>query len=524
MERAKNISPSLLGIALGIVLAMSLLTGSAYAEERLTSFSSNGSTISAGAGGVSTQATKSSKASKKTGWAKTKAGKVYYRKGKKITGLQTIGSKRYYFNSKGVLRTADTTVGSTRYYVNENGELLGAKIGGKYYYNTLKRMTSADAYDFETFLQARSIVNDITDKGDSKEVKLHKAFDWVLHKLYGIHRTFDPWQTNWTAIYARDHFNNQGGDCHADGAAFAYLAAALGYEADVCLDAVRVGTGSSHCWAMIGNKVYDPLFAEGKSYAGYYGATGGTYETNPTARYRVPQFDPANASEKSKTVKSLAKSSASGLKKSGSSYCYYQNGKKLKNAWKTVGGKRYYFKANGQAATFSTKVKGVYYVFNKKGVLQKGAKAGARTVKVGKRTYQVDKAGKAVPGWSSDKSRRYDKTGLLLTGVNVIGKEFYAASSSGVYDAEKTAQLNEAAQKGRPAIALRKLLGEPQSTNYAASCNFAGDDGLWTYGNFIVTTARPSGVAELTASIVASYELGADVVEPFESVATIEAA
>jgi hypothetical protein len=82
------------------------------------------------------------------------------------------------------------------------------------------------------FIAEHSIVRSISGKNDSKATKLRKAFNWVIGKSYSIHRNFSPSMTNWPAIYANDHFDSIGGDCHADGAAFAYLAAAIGYDAD----------------------------------------------------------------------------------------------------------------------------------------------------------------------------------------------------------------------------------------------------------------------------------------------------
>lgn len=504
-----------LSTAMAVALASSLMVGAAFADSAYTAGTPGSEPgVALQSGGKPLV-----EASKKNGWNAQHTS--YYRDGAKVTGLQKIGKHRYYFTAEGVLKTKDVKVGDVRYFVNAKGALIGAKIGEKYYYKTLKRMTKADAFDFQTFLKARSIIRKITDEGDSKATKRWKAFKWVVDKSYAIHQNFNPRQTNWPAIYARHHLYNRGGDCHADGAAFAYLAAAIGYKADVCIDSWGTGRAPSHCWAMIGNKVYDPLFYESKSTM-YYGATSGTYETNPTARFRVPQYNPKNAKEGAKASAKLIRSGYSGLKKVGSSYYFYSKGEAVTSTWKTVAGKRYYFKDDGRAATLSTKIGGVYYVFDKNGVLQNSAKAGKRLVKIGSQVYQVSKSGKAVAGWSADKTKRFDKTGLLLVGTRVVDGKFYAASSEGVYSKSETAALNAAAKRNRPAVALYRLLGKPQTLAYSSNCEGKGYDGLWMYENFIVTTIRPKGVKAID-KVAASTKAGTTPAAPYEYVCTIEA-
>lgn len=490
MTKKSRFLSAALSVLMSVVVASSLSVGAAFASPRYSAGS-----IGATPKTVAVQA-------KKNGWDRMHTS--YYRKGVKVTGLQKIGSKRYYFTASGKLKTKDVHVGGVSYYVNEKGVLIGAEVGGKYYYNTLKRMTKADSYDFETYLKARSIVKKTTNKNDSKATRLWKTFKWVVDKSYAIHQDFNPRQTNWTAIYARHHFDNRGGDCHADGAAFAYLAAAVGYKADVCIDSWGTGYAPSHCWAMIGNAVYDPLFYESKS-SMYFGATSGTYETSPTARFRVPQYNPKNAKSSAKVSSKLLKAGRAGLQKVGNYYYYYQNGKVLKNKWKTVNGKRYYFKGNGRAATMSTKIKGAYYLFNAKGVLQSSTQSGTRLVTIGSDVYRVNKKGKAVSGWSDDKTKRFDETGMLLTGVRWVNGAFHAADASGVYNANLTTQLNAYSKRGSSATALRTLLGKPKQESYSASCNIAGKDGLWVYDHFMVTTALPADttVSEYVWSIEA---------------------
>lgn len=531
-----------------------------------------------------------------TGWQGTSEGMTYLIDGKRVTGLHRIDGALRYFSSTGIMSTGDTNVGGATFYINGDGTIFGAKYNNTYYYDTLKPMTGDDSYDFDTYLWARSIVASITNPWDDSETKLHKAFDWVMYKYYAIHYPgFNSSETNWMARYARYHFANESGDCHSDAAAFAYLAAAIGYPADACIDAY--GT-SSHSWTMIGNKVYDPLFAQSKSYWGYYGVTSGTYEIYPTARYRVPTYNPSHNSSAA-VCQELVNAGMAGLKKKDGKLCYYENGELVRDAWRTIDGKRYYFKSDGSAATLSTKIGDVYYVFNTQGVLQNSAESGKRIVTIagesyqvvksgmampgwsadkqryaltngrivksawktidGKRyyfrgygykaveslkiegvyyvfgksgalmrstnkasqlvrvsghTYRVDKKGRAVKGWSDDYTQRFDKRGMLLTGVHLINGKFYAAGNKGRYLPELTDQLR-AAVKGfdadDPAASkvaayqLRMALGTPIDEAYTESCNIKGHDGVWVYDHVMITTARPKGVKSID-EVVAQVE------------------
>lgn len=526
--------------------------------------------------------------STKSGWVSTSSGKKYYRNGEAVKGLQKIDGVYRYFSSKGILSTGYVAVKGATFYIDESGVVFGAKYKNKYYYGNLKSMTSADAYDFETLLWARAIVYDISSPSESREARLWKAFNWVTQKYYAIHREFNPYQENWIAVYARDHFSDSGGDCHSDAAAFAYLAAALGYPADMCIDGWMVGRG--HAWCMIGDRIYDPLFYSRDS--GYYGGTSGTLDTyqfsSSCPHIRVPVFNASHANASEAPCKALLDAGNMGLqKKNGAFYCY-EDGVKVRNAWRTIGGKRYYFKASGKAATKSTKINSVYYVFGTDGALKKsnkagkrivkvagksyqvkpsgkaakgwtaskkmyasdngrivtsswrtisgkryyfkanGAKAtystkigkyryvfgangvlqnstqkGVRTVTVGKNQYRVNEKGRAVVGWSVDKMMRTNAKGIILKGVWYVDDEFYAATNKGVYNEELTEKLNEAAQEGTKATTLRRLLGDPLDELYAPSCNFAGDDGLWIYKHFTVATERPKGVQSIQEVIAA---------------------
>ncbi len=215
------------------------------------------------------------------GWQTFKAGKSYFgAKGVRVTGLKKIGRNRYYFNRKGILQKGTVKVKSTIYYLNEKGALQASKKNGKYYHANGRAMDGLQSQDFETLQTAKSIAARITTPQMTGEQKLKACFDWVIAKPYVTYRVFGNF-AGWPAVYANDHFLRGGGNCHADAAAFAYLAKAVGYKnIYVCVDSDG-GGGSGHGWAEINGLVYDPLFAEAKNYAANYGVPYGVYRLYP---------------------------------------------------------------------------------------------------------------------------------------------------------------------------------------------------------------------------------------------------
>lgn len=123
----------------------------------------------------------------------------------------------------------------------------------------------------------------------SKSEKFETCFRWVMYQHYYDTRRIFYNQTAWPALYANDYLilSGKGGDCFSDACSFAYLAKALGYKnVYVCVDTTATD-GSGHCWAEIGGRVYDPLFAEAKNYYGYFGVGYGSYGLYPERRVAV---------------------------------------------------------------------------------------------------------------------------------------------------------------------------------------------------------------------------------------------
>lgn len=224
----------------------------------------------------------------KTGWVKYNNKKYYFdTDGKRCSGVKKINGKYYYFNEKGVMKTGTVTSGKNTYYCTDKGILEAQKKGKTFYYANGKKMNETKAYEYETLQRAKNIVSQITNSKMTQGQKLQTCFNWVIKHYYATRRIFMN-QTAWPALYANDYFiPGGGGNCFSDACSFAYLAKALGYQdVYVCVDTLKVN-GSGHCWAEINGLVYDPLFAEAKNYAKYYGGTYRSYGLLPLRKVKL---------------------------------------------------------------------------------------------------------------------------------------------------------------------------------------------------------------------------------------------
>lgn len=215
-----------------------------------------------------------------------KLGKRYYdRNGKCLTGLQTKGGKTYLFSKKGIMLTGVVKRKNKTYYLDDKGVLQVKKLGNKYYDGKGKRMSQTATQNFITLEKAKEIVGQITNSSMTDAQKMKICFDWVIRKPYATRRVFSNVE-GWPAVYAQDHFTYGSGNCFSDAAAFAYLAKAIGYEnVNVCVDCDGRG-GRGHSWAEVNGLCYDPLFAEAKNYAQYFGTRYGVYPLS--AILRIP--------------------------------------------------------------------------------------------------------------------------------------------------------------------------------------------------------------------------------------------
>ena len=243
-------------------------------------------------GAVSIQQVKTA-AKKKNGWVVKKNGKKKYLKNGKYVKNKVIKIKdyRYYFNKKGYLVTGKTVkYKKKKLYLSNRGRLRAYSKNDKFFFQNGDKMSKAEKEDFKCRLKAEAIAEDITNDDMSKKEKLSVCFNWVMKKYYATHRQSCD-VSYWPAVYANDHFDNRGGDCHSDAAAFAYLAAAIGYKnVYVCNDSKGVNP-NAHAWAEIDGKVYDPLFAQAKSYSKNYGVSYSTYKLSPVLHVNLDYND-----------------------------------------------------------------------------------------------------------------------------------------------------------------------------------------------------------------------------------------
>lgn len=92
-------------------------------------------------------------------------------------------------------------------------------------------------------------------------------------------------------------------------------------------------------------------------------------------------------------------------------YVYFSRNRQVKNAWKTVSGKKYYFSGNGYSVKGLAKAAGKYYWFDQNTTaLVTSSKSYWKMV--GKTKHYFDKNGRALTGWIG--GVLYDATGKIV--------------------------------------------------------------------------------------------------------------
>ena len=128
-----------------------------------------------------------------------------------------------------------------------------------------------------TMMKAHKVLLQITNATDSMETKRLKAFNWVLSFPYHQYRQLRPIyrQSGWEMTFANDIFDKHQGCCVAESSAVAFLFREIGYsDVYVCHD-------TSHSWVTVGKYLFDPVFAEGKSFVKNYNVLPYDYRVNP---------------------------------------------------------------------------------------------------------------------------------------------------------------------------------------------------------------------------------------------------
>lgn len=427
--------------------------------------------------------------------------------GRRLTGLNTIGAKTYYFDQKGVQRTGWRKVKGGYYYFQiahkGKGYMVASKVvcGVRLSKGGSAVLTSAAKEELNVLIKANNLMDILARPCWGKAKKLRAAWKYMTNRRKVAERSYRSFKNtkNWHHAFALDIFDRHGGSCYSMGAAFAYLAQAAGYRS------CKVVSSGGHGWALVDGLVYDPEWTTwhaGNWYA-IKGSKGGVnYTVNSV--YVATVCPNAKTGGGSGTSATSAASAKRGLVKSGGSYYYYEQGRKVTSSWRTVRGRRYYFGKGGKAVVGLAKVKGTYYVFNSKARLSKGSKV--HFCSVGGKRYRVAASGRAKPGWNAAKTKRYSEKGLLMCGVWAVGGKFYAATSSGRYDAGRTRALRQAAAVDAPVAPLLELLGTPREVVYVDACRLGpsglgGQDGIMTYAHFTLYTFRDTAGAETFVGI-----------------------
>ncbi len=198
--------------------------------------------------------------------------------------------------------------GQNVYYANRKGEIAQGwrKIEGHYYFfdrksGKLRRNAKADGIKItkngiaketkqniariKVYMEAQKVVNQVTKPTDSKSQKLYKCYRWMAKFQYKQYRTMRKAKAShpkdWDVIFANDIFLNHNGCCASEASAFAYLAKVCGYkDVSICSD-------TGHAWVDIGGRLYDPLFAEARSFKDNYNAKYTDYRKHPAYKKKL---------------------------------------------------------------------------------------------------------------------------------------------------------------------------------------------------------------------------------------------
>lgn len=153
-------------------------------------------------------------------------------------------------------------------------------------------------------------------------------------------------------------------------------------------------------------------------------------------------------------------------------------------------------------------------------------------VKIKDKTYQFGKIDKKEKGkkmilslpklkavkvhYSQPKGKivKYDRdmgsllyaNGQTVTGLVVYKNKFYQYDTTGVLDQERSYKINQAATIQNKINDLEKIVGKPISKQYFASCFGDGEDGLWAYKNFIVSTFKGNDGVEIYIAVKSTMQ------------------
>lgn len=183
----------------------------------------------------------------------------YYRNGSLANGLVTVNKSKYYLKN-GVIQKKGI-VGSDKYgwyYAGKNGKIdtsyrNAVTQHGKDWVVMDGKATKVTSKSDRTLFRAMKIVTKITNKKMSKSQKLKTCYNYVKNAYTELNPRIPHYHgSDWPIIYANDMFVDGAGNCFSYGAAFAYMAKAIGYKNVYCCNS------GGHGWAEVDGLIYDP--------------------------------------------------------------------------------------------------------------------------------------------------------------------------------------------------------------------------------------------------------------------------
>ncbi|MBQ8306804.1 MAG: hypothetical protein IJX90_11385 [Blautia sp.] len=199
----------------------------------------------------------------KNEWYMSKNGRAYYydANGQMVKNkIKQIGTKCYYFDSKGMQHVGWIKSGGYYYYFN-----IGAKEKGYRRRNQtvngikldVKGRAVTNKEKARLLAKANTIVFSVTNFNMTQTQKNKACFLYVRNKTRWRNiGSFRRSNKNWDQFYAAYLLDRGYGDCYVGGCGFAYLAVAAGAKK------VNATSSGGHGWAEINGKFYDPNWSK----------------------------------------------------------------------------------------------------------------------------------------------------------------------------------------------------------------------------------------------------------------------
>jgi len=189
------------------------------------------------------------------------------------SGLQTIDGKKYYYDSTGNVQK-NGIVGSKNdgyYYADKKGVINFNYVNGvthngeSWIVSNGKAKKATTKSDIVLFRAAKEVAK-ATNTSMTKAEKLKVCFDYCKKAYNELNPRIPHYKgMDWPIVYANDMFVDGAGNCFSYGAAFAYMAKAIGYTEVYCCNS------GGHGWAEIDGKIYDPEWSRHHSNYTYFG-------------------------------------------------------------------------------------------------------------------------------------------------------------------------------------------------------------------------------------------------------------